>query len=335
MAYQLVGAAEAAAILRVSRQRVSALSQNRADFPKPVAVLAAGKIWRLRDIERWAARNPDKRGRAHGTLRATIAPWSEQSRALIVLASSEAARLNHDWLGPDHVVLAMLSERSPGLARAVLEAFGLDHESSVATFLQALGAPRTARVAGQLVSVVVQLALERAVVHAMQLNARAVKTEHVLLALSEQAQQSVILAGPPILCFDDVLHGIRAIGRGSRSSGRLRGALAAKASPPQGDWQPPSPVPDLALSASGGSPYELLPWSSADFVDGDGVPIRSPNGVIEHYLVDQSGNPVLTTEGSPVRLLTDAEGRVVPGPSGVAQLTAVKVEPGWHMRGAT
>jgi prophage regulatory protein len=49
----LVGLTEIAEMLGVSAQRVDQLAR-RDDFPEPVAVLAAGRIWRLGDIERWA-----------------------------------------------------------------------------------------------------------------------------------------------------------------------------------------------------------------------------------------------------------------------------------------
>jgi predicted DNA-binding transcriptional regulator AlpA len=49
----LVGLTEIAERLGVSAQRVDQLAR-RDDFPEPVAVLAAGRIWRLGDIEDWA-----------------------------------------------------------------------------------------------------------------------------------------------------------------------------------------------------------------------------------------------------------------------------------------
>lgn len=53
----LVGAAEVARLLKVTRQRVNALAKTYADFPAPRATLAAGKIWLKRDIEAWARRH--------------------------------------------------------------------------------------------------------------------------------------------------------------------------------------------------------------------------------------------------------------------------------------
>ena len=40
-------------MLGVSRQRVYQLT-DAADFPDPVAVLAAGKVWHREDVETWA-----------------------------------------------------------------------------------------------------------------------------------------------------------------------------------------------------------------------------------------------------------------------------------------
>ncbi len=54
----LMGTAEVAGLLGVSRQRVLQLAQQTG-FPQSVAVLKMGKIWRTEDVTRWAsARSP-------------------------------------------------------------------------------------------------------------------------------------------------------------------------------------------------------------------------------------------------------------------------------------
>jgi predicted DNA-binding transcriptional regulator AlpA len=53
---ELVGPAEVAAMLNVSRQRVGQLAA-RSDFPVPVAVLQMGKVWLAEDIRVWAKRD--------------------------------------------------------------------------------------------------------------------------------------------------------------------------------------------------------------------------------------------------------------------------------------
>jgi predicted DNA-binding transcriptional regulator AlpA len=56
MADRLVGAAEIADLLGVSRQRVNELARTSQEFPSPVAELAAGRIWERESIEAWARR---------------------------------------------------------------------------------------------------------------------------------------------------------------------------------------------------------------------------------------------------------------------------------------
>jgi predicted DNA-binding transcriptional regulator AlpA len=57
--HHLVGSAEIAQLLGVSRQRVQQLIASP-DFPAPDAVLAMGKVWLRADVIAWA--------RAHGRL---------------------------------------------------------------------------------------------------------------------------------------------------------------------------------------------------------------------------------------------------------------------------
>lgn len=54
MTHHLVGVAEIAELLGISRQRVNAIAKTHPDFPKPEIELAAGRIWKREDIERWA-----------------------------------------------------------------------------------------------------------------------------------------------------------------------------------------------------------------------------------------------------------------------------------------
>jgi len=56
VALDLVGVAEIAEMLGLSRQRVNAIVQTHSEFPKPVAELSAGRIWLRKDIVAWARR---------------------------------------------------------------------------------------------------------------------------------------------------------------------------------------------------------------------------------------------------------------------------------------
>jgi predicted DNA-binding transcriptional regulator AlpA len=57
MADVLVGAKEVAEMLGISRQRVNKIAQTDSDFPQAVGTLAAGRIWREKDIVGWAKRS--------------------------------------------------------------------------------------------------------------------------------------------------------------------------------------------------------------------------------------------------------------------------------------
>ncbi len=55
MTHHLVGVAEIARMLGVSRQRVSQLAETE-QFPEPTVRLSAGPVWKREDIEQWAER---------------------------------------------------------------------------------------------------------------------------------------------------------------------------------------------------------------------------------------------------------------------------------------
>lgn len=51
----LMGLTEIAELFDVSRQRAGQLAEQEG-FPEPVAVIAAGRIWKRADVEAWARR---------------------------------------------------------------------------------------------------------------------------------------------------------------------------------------------------------------------------------------------------------------------------------------
>jgi predicted DNA-binding transcriptional regulator AlpA len=51
---RVVGLLEVAHLLGVPVERVDQVLREDPSFPKPVAVIGAGQIWKRRDVERWA-----------------------------------------------------------------------------------------------------------------------------------------------------------------------------------------------------------------------------------------------------------------------------------------
>ncbi len=64
----LVGVAEVAELLGVTRQRVNQLIEIYEDFPVPEIVLKSGRVWRTREVEAWqekhSNRGPGRRRRS-------------------------------------------------------------------------------------------------------------------------------------------------------------------------------------------------------------------------------------------------------------------------------
>src|SRR5262249_53723583 len=53
----VVGPAEIAALLAVTRQMVDWLARNDTTFPRPIAHLVGGRVWDRKDVERWARKS--------------------------------------------------------------------------------------------------------------------------------------------------------------------------------------------------------------------------------------------------------------------------------------
>lgn len=75
MKLDLMGTAEIAELLGVTRQRVSQLVK-RDDFPAPVATLIGGTIWLAKDVREWAD-DRDRRREAEAQARRRTADGSE------------------------------------------------------------------------------------------------------------------------------------------------------------------------------------------------------------------------------------------------------------------
>lgn len=56
---ELAGVTEIADILGV-HIRTAARYVEQSGFPAPIGTLARGRVWRVRDVERWAKKNPPR-----------------------------------------------------------------------------------------------------------------------------------------------------------------------------------------------------------------------------------------------------------------------------------
>ena len=57
----VVGVSEIAELLGVTSQRAGQIARDHADFPPPIATLAAGRVWDLEAVKAWIATHPERR----------------------------------------------------------------------------------------------------------------------------------------------------------------------------------------------------------------------------------------------------------------------------------
>jgi hypothetical protein len=190
MTHHLVGMAEIAEMLGVTRQRVAQLIESYDDFPAPEVELTAGRIWSRTAIETWIAAHPDRgsgrRERAEkGGVR--FERFTDRARRSIVNAQQEARLLNHNYIGTEHLLLGLLAIRE-GLAFEVLDRLGIEIDAVRDTIKEMIGqgseqpkghipfTPRAKKV------------LAIALREALALSHNYIGTEHVLLALIREKE---------------------------------------------------------------------------------------------------------------------------------------------------
>lgn len=328
MSHHLVGAAEVAALLGVTRQRVAQLAASGAGFPPPEVELAAGRIWTREAIEQWAAAHPDRGARAWPIGMPPPGDWPPGVRVVMDLAAELASHLNHHWLGPDHILLALLHPDCPDDAGTVLRSFGLTLEDVRDAYIASMGDPFEPHRRGLKVPPATQLLLEAAKRKAIELHDDAVRSEHVLLALTERWDRNP-------LTHMVAQRGVEAEEVYRRTV--LATELVEKGEPewpatPLGAWPDfdgPSrrTAPELAASLAGHDPWNRRSWGSVMFTDATGRTFRQGKAVRQYY-VDRDGHPVRTTDGRPVHVLIDEDGGAVLDADGKSTLAPVEIPPG-------
>ncbi len=110
--------------------------------------------------------------------------FSERARHTIVLAQEEARRLNHGYLGTEHLLLAMTDDSSCGAA-VVLEALGLSLRATHMAVDEAITPGASAPDGHIPFTRPAKHSLERAADAARDLGHDYIGTEHLLLGLAE------------------------------------------------------------------------------------------------------------------------------------------------------
>jgi ATP-dependent Clp protease ATP-binding subunit ClpA len=113
--------------------------------------------------------------------------FTNRARHVVVLAQEEARRLQHNYIGTEHVLLGLLGEPG-GLAFRVLEGFGMSLEGTREEVKAIVGTGNTT-ISGHIpFTPRAKKTLERALREALQLHHDYIGTEHILLGVIHEGE---------------------------------------------------------------------------------------------------------------------------------------------------
>lgn len=109
--------------------------------------------------------------------------FTDRARKVMALANQEAARFNHDYIGTEHVLLALFKDAG-GVAASVLKALGVDAQRIRLEVEKVVGRGPDMVTMGKLPQTPrVKRVIEHALAEARELQHAYVGTEHLLLGL--------------------------------------------------------------------------------------------------------------------------------------------------------
>ena len=113
---------------------------------------------------------------------------TNQTRKVLAIASSAARSFNHDYVGTEHILLALVEESSTGVSE-VLAMFGVNADNvrmNIETLVQRGTQPVSRRTLP--LTPRSKRAIEHAADHARFVSEKCIAPEHLLLGLLQEAQ---------------------------------------------------------------------------------------------------------------------------------------------------
>lgn len=183
---RLVGTAEVAGMLDVTRQRVAQLIASHPDFPAPIAEISAGRIWSRVEVEAWATIHASRRAGRPSSRSIRFERLSETGRLVLARALVEAQGQSHAYIGCEHLLLALT--KHDDLLR-LFRAFGTTAAKVRRSIIETIG-PGTSSVATGSMEWTrrAQEALAMAEEECFALGHRAVDATHILLGIVHQGE---------------------------------------------------------------------------------------------------------------------------------------------------
>ena len=144
-----------------------------------------------RSMRRWLP-VPQRRTRPRGVFER----FTDRARRVIPLAQEEAQRLNHDYVGTEHLLLGLLSE-GEGVAAKALASLGISLEAVRVQVQEIIGQGLSAPTGHIPFTPRAKKVLELSLREALQLGHNYIGTEHILLGLIREGEgvAAQVLAG--------------------------------------------------------------------------------------------------------------------------------------------
>ena len=113
--------------------------------------------------------------------------FTDRARRVVVLAQEEAAGLNHNYIGTEHILLGLIRERE-GVAAKALESLGISLEAVRAQVEEIIGQGQSAPTEHIPFTPRAKKVLELSLREALQLGHNYIGTEHILLGLVREGE---------------------------------------------------------------------------------------------------------------------------------------------------
>jgi ATP-dependent Clp protease ATP-binding subunit ClpA len=158
--------------------------------------------------------------------------FTDRARRVLVLAQEEAALLNHDFIGTEHILLGLIHERD-GIAAKALQSLGISLEAVREKVQETIGPASAPATGSPPFTPRAKKVLELSLREALQLGHSYIGTEHMLLGLIREgegvaAQVLVNLGGDLSRVRQQVIH-LLGSGAGRASTAKRTSPAAAAA----------------------------------------------------------------------------------------------------------